>query len=216
MNRLIGSLVSLGLSAAMLAGCAGAESDEVDEPEEYVFSTSVEIDADGEAHVVVLERLTREEMQRQIDARLASLQEGPASAKDDLGTAEQALSIDSGCGLASLWMYDKPFVGGSNSGNRLCIRGPGVAGGDGGGSYALVCRTAIPKFGGGQICTSRWGQAVKAYWPGVDPGFFYNTTNACGGPYGIEAFDGYTIQGQTNAGSCAQAAGAVYFGPFIP
>jgi hypothetical protein len=61
-------------------------------------------------------------------------------------------------------------------------------------------------------CLAYWGQAVKAYWPGSDEGYFKSAVS-CSENYWVEVFS--AGQGQTNALSCAQSASEVDFGPFV-
>jgi hypothetical protein len=174
MKQWICGFAVLGFSASMLAGCVGAEPELTGEEPGFVYSTAVEVDAQGELHVVAVERISAAEMQRQIDERLALAAGLGAPETGAVRSSAEALTVDSACGNNSLWLYDQPFNHDTNTGHRLCVKGP-HAGGDFGGDYGAICR-GLEMLNPRRCIGGTWAANVMSYWPGADSGYFHSAS----------------------------------------
>uniref|UniRef100_UPI0035D47452 hypothetical protein n=1 Tax=Archangium gephyra TaxID=48 RepID=UPI0035D47452 len=170
-------LVVFGLVALVAGGCVpeedlgGETAGEADGT--LITETLVTVDAEGR-EVVRTRTMTQAESDRVLAAREA-LANGSAmtgqlgAGGEHLGQVEQAISADSECAGASLWLHD----GAAQTGNRICFART-LASNDATslGSYCRLWQTVI--IGGRPIpmCTSTWSGAVRSYWAGADNGTF--------------------------------------------
>jgi hypothetical protein len=186
-----GGIASLAL---LLAGCAassepgqrGAESAPDDGAEAMVERTIVVMNADG-TDTVKTEQITAEQLRRDIaarEARASAPMEGRGG--EHIGAASEAISVDSGCGDSSLWIFD-------NTGNapgpfpfnhELCFYNDGAGGCEDLRKYVRFC--GFPAGRCDHWATyppsSNW---VGSYWAGTDEGFF---TGIDGFYYGTQSF----------------------------
>lgn len=153
-----------------LASDRTAEASQVMDPrynqeiEPRYARTIVQLEADGTT-TVRTELITASEQRRQVAAREAALApsrgEDPSFDDERLGTTILAISVDSSCNGASMWMFDQPNL----TGNEICFTGQGYT--DLHNYTRLVC--ANP-WGPCWILT--WAGATASYWAGVDAGIF--------------------------------------------
>jgi hypothetical protein len=159
------------LSLVAFGGCAVSTEPEMQassdptppspEPAQYVTSTRVTVQADGTLHIEAPVMMTREQMQREVDARRAlSEPSTPDSAapSDGIGQSVQAATVatDGACLGTDDWLYDQPNL----EGNRLCVAlAPGS-------SLAQLDLSTVPYCVLIISCHGGWGWKVQSAWGG--------------------------------------------------
>lgn len=150
----LGVLCAVGSSACMV------EADEAVGDETFT-RTIVHLNEDGTEYVTV-ETVTLQE-------QLAELEEEELRRQGEyegLGTARQAIAMDSSCASSSMRMWD----GTGYIGHQICFTGTGVA------NLTSYCRIWVGLYPGGPlVCTHRWSASVKSYKSGSTAGVFWKS-----------------------------------------
>ncbi len=147
--------------ALVLAGCDAST------PDEPLTDTIVILNGDLPPTVTV-RATTADERERELAARLAT----PAA-----GVRQEGISVDPSCAGSSLWLYNK-LVANQSTAQRICFQGTGTTSlanySLGGGGADLASCTS------GDLGCPTWDNAVKSYWPGINPGTLKEFTgSAC-------------------------------------
>jgi hypothetical protein len=138
----LASCFTAGSTGCMAAAGSGDE-------ESMVTVTSVHLAADGAPRVQQTMMTLAQERAESL-AREQHLVSLAAARTSGLGQAVQALSLDSGCAGASLWLFDA-------SHNRICFDGAGAA--------------SLYSFADG---SGTWAGQVTEFWPGSEDGYLYD------------------------------------------
>jgi hypothetical protein len=220
-------LLSLALvSAGMLGtGCSVGDANDANAVLDTASAsgpltevTAVELLADGSSHVVTT-TLTAAELADEVRAQetlLTTRATIDAAGGEHVGEAEEAITRDTLCGGASVWLYNVHASGCESPGGApdgakiLCFKGAGTVNLH---DYSWFENLCLPV--GSPTCTPTlvkrtWDYQVKRYWPGVDAGSFYDAS--CVGWWCLaEHFN--ASQACTTAGSVAQESNRLCLGP---
>ena len=132
-------------------GCIGAAGS-TEEDEQTVTVTAVHLHADGTEQVQET-TMTLAQERAESAAREQQLARATVARGSGLGEVEQALSLDTSCFGASLWLYDA-------SNNRICFDGAGFAD-----LYAYPDGS------------SSWARQVRSFWPGNEAGYLFDRSH---------------------------------------
>lgn len=111
-----------------------------------------------------------------------------AGEREGLGTAVDAISRDSGCASAAIWVFDQANL----TGNEICFVGAGTV------DLEAHCLNSA--------CSDRWGQNVRSYWAGADSGLFsFSAGYTCGSSQGT-CLEFAPFQRWNTVSSCEQRA----------
>jgi hypothetical protein len=149
------------LSAEEIAAKSG-------DPNRGMNVTTVRRAADGSL-VRKTEHWTAEQYLAQIRAKMALTTTRPATppASGDIGSTQQAITVDYDCAAVDLWVYDATY------GAMFCLVDTG--------QYVFT-----------QNAFDVWYHNLGAYWPGKDWGELYEGTNRCGDDISFSAWGAYT------------------------
>jgi hypothetical protein len=142
--------------AVLLAACG--TSAPRSEPGATYTRTIVTLDPDGTS-AVREETVTAEQQAAEVAAREAALRPGAASGA--AGQVQEAISDDTSCAGASLWIFDQPGL----TGREICFTGSGTA------HLASYCRAWMYK-GSYRLCVETWSTATRSYYSGYESGYF--------------------------------------------
>ena len=138
-------------------------------------------------------KITATEPAADIAARTARQARVEEARAQGLGVAEEAISEDTSCAGASLWL----FTATTTPANEICFHGSDQANLD---SY-WVYLPFYPYYSG-----ETWSGAVRRYWPGSESGTL-DCTYTGQGPSYFTLHEPFSAWGaQTNAASCGQLA----------
>jgi hypothetical protein len=191
MNKTLAAMV---LGMVVVGGCAGesgqSEESTGDEGEALVSETVVSVDAEGKEQVTS-RLITQAEADRVLAARVARQQAAAAG----VGEAQEALTTDTGCAGASLWLQD----GTNQSGNRICFaRSVPVNDGASLSSYCRLRHASGSGIYSYWICDATWSGAVRSFWGGVDNGTF---SKPGAQPYYFNAYERADVPGAPVTGA---------------
>lgn len=216
------ALTGAALFAASSVGCSAPPSDAaVDSAQEPLTEvTSVELLADGTSRARTVQLTAAElaeevRIQQQFLAQRAASPSPSSSGSEHVGEASDAITKDTVCGGASLWIYNVNASGCENpagmpdGGRILCFKGTGTANLH---DYGWLENPCLPA--GDPHCTPMpvnhtWDYQVVRYWPGVDAGGFWDSSCV-----GWRCFEEHFTAWQacTAAGSIAQGSNMVCLG----
>ena len=173
--------------AAFAAGCSGGDATSGDHA--TYTRTIVKMAANGEA-VVTTETITAEQQRRDVEARAEALAASTRrQAGETIGSSTSAITLDTGCGSSSMWLFDRANL----TGNEICFYGAG----------GVDLRSYVDARWWSAACTMlhsscTWASSVQSFWAGSDRGYFAG--------YGLFAFAPYARQDVAND----SAAGATW------
>ncbi len=201
MNKrsMMGVLSCLALAAI---GCGGQPATSSEDA--TVRVTAVHLDPDPTKTVVTYETMTAAELRALVDARTGVTAAQPAAAPtggERIGSAQAAISQDTGCASTSMMLFDSTDSSDRDVGeicgfecfqnDIICFSGTGTA--------SLYDYTWETNYSGSIV----WAGRVRAYSPGCSGGEFVEGDQ-------VELFS--ASQGFTTAGTVAQGASSLSLG----